>query len=167
MIAHNFSSIFLTLTAPCLAYKPQEYWFNLPQVKAALNANSMPAGHKWQMCNDVVNGNYNRTYSSMIPFYQELLSKGIRGLFVSGDVDLAVNSLGSQNGIYALMKTMNGSIKTPFTSWSTNKQVTGFYQIWSAGSTTLTFKTVKGAGHMIPMKYPALSQKVFYDFVFA
>lgn len=133
--------------APCLAYKPQENWFNLNEVKQALHASPLiPQDHRWQMCNDVVNGNYNRTYDSMIPFYQELLSNGIRGLFYSGDCDLAVNSLGSQNGIYALMKVMNGQIVKPYQSWMMDKQVAGFYQIWSAGSTTMTFKTIKGAG---------------------
>ncbi|KAG2377632.1 hypothetical protein C9374_009148 [Naegleria lovaniensis] len=153
--------------APCLAYKPQEYWFNLNEVKMALHASPLiPQDHRWQMCNNVVNSFYNRTYDSMIPFYQELLSNGIRGLFYSGDCDLAVNSLGSQNGIYALMNVMNGQIVKPYQSWMMEKQVAGFYQIWSAGSTTMTFKTIKGAGHMVPMTRPKQAQTVLYDFIF-
>lgn len=64
--------------------------------------------------------------------------------FQIGDCDLAVNSLGSQNGIYALMNGMNSQITVPYTSWTMNKQVMGFHQTWKAGTTTMTFKTVKG-----------------------
>ena len=154
--------------APCLAYKPQETWFNLDEVKAALHASPMiPADHKWQMCNDVVNGNYNRTYNSMIPFYRELLENGVRGLFYSGDCDLAVNTLGSMGGVLGLIDEIKGTIASDYQPWTFEKQVGGFIQVWNAGKTTMTFRTVKGAGHMVPMTKPKQAQTVLYDFIHA
>ncbi|KAL9644533.1 hypothetical protein ABK040_009397 [Willaertia magna] len=154
---------------PCLAYKPQEHWFNLEEVKTALHVSPlMPKDHQWKFCNPLVGQYYNTTYTTMVPFYKTLLQNGIRGLFYSGDCDLSVQSLGSQLSINKVMDQMRANIIKEFGTWTlkNDKQIAGFYQVWNAGRTTFTFKTIKGAGHMTPMMKPIQSQAAVFDFIF-
>jgi hypothetical protein len=132
--------------APCLAYKPQQKYFNSKVVKEALGVRIEQSG-EWEFCSDYVGNHYDTTiYKTMHPFYRNLLNSGIRILVYSGDCDLAVNTIGTELSMYKLMDEVmpQSSIETKWKSWIFNNQVAGFYQTWQSGQSYLTFKTVKG-----------------------
>jgi hypothetical protein len=65
---------------------------------------------KWQFCSDVVGDNYDTTYTTMLPIYQKLISAGLRVLVYSGDNDMAVNTLGTEESVNILQQATKANI---------------------------------------------------------
>jgi len=149
------------LSPPCIDSKDIISYLNIPEVKDAIHARKDIA---WDICNDVVNANYNWTYESMLPFYTKLLAGGVRAIVYSGDADLAVNQLGSQTSVNKLQKSVGASITKVWASWSVSgsTQVAGYVKQWN---NNLTYLTVKGAGHMVPTSKPEESLYFFTKFI--
>lgn len=146
-----------SVSAPCINDAPFSNYFNMREVKTAINARQ---DILWEFCSDIINRNYDWTRESMLPFYEVLLKAGMRILSFTGDTDLAVNPIGTQ---YSIMK-MNMTTTGEFRNWSVegSRQVAGRVRNYGP---QLTFVTVRGAGHMVPTDKPVEALYMYQRFL--
>lgn len=132
---------------PCGDYHVVDY-LNRRDVQDALHANvsgSIPS--TWQPCSDALT-NWTDQPASTLPEIAGLVGKaGIRVWVLSGDTDDRVPVTSTR---YALRKLGLKTVK-PWKEWFTSDQVGGYTVVDDGG---LTFVTVRGAGHMVPMITP-------------
>ncbi|GAB9475698.1 hypothetical protein Gpo141_00012782, partial [Globisporangium polare] len=114
----------------------------------------------WSSCGSDVGDLYTSSDSSL-PKYRNFLGKGLDVLIYSGDADSVVNFIGTERWIG------EEGLKLPVTQkWKAwfgpDEQLAGYVQ----GYEGLTFKTVKGAGHMVPAVKPLHGLYMFECFIF-
>ncbi|PKA54982.1 Serine carboxypeptidase-like 34 [Apostasia shenzhenica] len=129
---------------PCEPHYTTVY-MNRPDVQKALHANETNITYPWAHCNDV-NGYWNYTEESTLPIIRKLINGGLRVWVFSGDVDGRVPVTSTR---YALNK-LGLKTKKAWSPWYTSKQVGGWMIIYDG----LTFVTVRGAGHEVPVLKP-------------
>jgi carboxypeptidase C (cathepsin A) len=144
---------------PCINSTDITTYLNNPQVQQAIHVKS---SIKWEICSLNINMAYDRTFKSMLPFYNKLLSAGLRAIVYSGDIDMAVNSLGSEESLTLLSEQVGSKVVTEWQSWHVDGQVAGWYKQWS---NNLTFLTIRGAGHMVPTNKPKEAYEFFTKFL--
>ncbi|AQK53807.1 carboxypeptidase C precursor [Zea mays] len=140
---------------PCTAQYAETY-FNRPDVQAALHANVTKIGYNWTHCSDVIN-TWNDAAFSTLPTIRKLVAGGLRVWVFSGDTDgripvtstrLTLNKLG--------LKTVQ-----EWTPWYDHLQVGG----WTIVYEGLTFVTIRGAGHEVPLHAPRQALTLFSNFL--
>lgn len=140
---------------PCIDSTAQIKWLNRGDVRKALHIpDTLPP---WDLCSDIVGGNYTILYQTVKNTYLKLLSLGLRALVYNGDTDMACNFLGDQ----WFVEDLGMKATTKYQTWIHKHQVTGFYQ----GFGNITFLTVKGAGHMVPQWAPDPAFHMFQSFL--
>ncbi len=154
----------LKLDPPCIDSSLMVKFTNNPQVKQAIHANT---DIKWEICSGVVNRHYDSSqYTSMVPIYQKFLAapQQYRLLVYSGDIDAAVNVMGSQ---WSVLQIVNQTeiANSKYVHWSVDdsRQVAGKKRSFRQGQ--FTFLTVRGAGHMVPESRPKESLTFFSRFL--
>ncbi|ETV74299.1 hypothetical protein H257_11223 [Aphanomyces astaci] len=116
---------------------------------------------EWSSCSDPVEELYQKSASSM-ELYPAILAAGIKALIYSGDADMVVNFMGTQRWISSRGLRLN--VTSQWRAWfGPDKQLAGYSEEYAGG---LTFKTVKGAGHMVPATKPLHALYMFECFVF-
>lgn len=130
---------------PCTEKYSTEY-FNLPEVQKALHANITKLSYPWKTCSDILGGYWGDSPLSMLPIYKELIAAGLRVWVFSGDTDSVVPITATRYSIDAL----NLSTIANWYPWYDNGKVGGWSQIYEG----LTFVTVTGAGHEVPLHRP-------------
>lgn len=88
----------------------------------------------WELCTGRIS--YYHDAGSMIPYHQNLTTKGYKALIFSGDHDMCVPYTGSQ----AWTSSLGYKIVDQWRSWRSNDQVAGYLQAYE---NNLTFLTVK------------------------
>mmetsp|Transcript_17479 Transcript_17479/g.29987 ORF Transcript_17479/g.29987 Transcript_17479/m.29987 type:complete len:529 (+) Transcript_17479:45-1631(+) len=145
----------LKLTPPCTDSRAAWLWLNDPAVRQALNAEPVEVSGEWALCSDRID--YTRVIPSLIPTHKALLRRGLRTLIFTGDHDMAVPHTGSERWTSEL----GLPVKKEWRPWTFESQVAG-YVVEYAG---LTYATVKGAGHMVPMNKPGQALAMFSRFL--
>uniref|UniRef100_M4BZR5 Carboxypeptidase n=1 Tax=Hyaloperonospora arabidopsidis (strain Emoy2) TaxID=559515 RepID=M4BZR5_HYAAE len=116
---------------------------------------------RWEGCHPFIVRYFVRTFSSLEK-YRKLLGNGLNVLIYSGDADSVVNFMGTLRWI-----TEEGLSLKPASPWrpwlGPDDQIAGYHQQFELG---LTFKTVKGAGHMVPAVRPLHALHLFDCFLF-
>jgi len=132
-------------------------YLNRADVVKAIHANA--ARLPWNSCSDIVRYNMSDLDTPMEPLYNQLFAAApnLKILVYSGDDDSVCATLGSQYWIYR----MNMQTKQAWTSWMYNKQVGGYIVKFKS----MSFVTVRGAGHMVPQYKPALGLEVFRKYL--
>ncbi|PNT69112.1 hypothetical protein BRADI_3g49590v3 [Brachypodium distachyon] len=139
---------------PCTSVYSGIY-FNRPDVQAALHANVTHIAYNWTHCSDAIK--WNDAPFSTLPIIRKLIAGGIRVWVFSGDTDgripvtstrLTLNKLG--------LKTVQ-----EWTPWYDHLQVGG----WTITYEGLTFVTIRGAGHEVPMHTPRQALSLFSNFL--
>ncbi|RLO04774.1 hypothetical protein DYB28_012476 [Aphanomyces astaci] len=134
-------------------------YLNQPQVLAAIHVDG-GAGQSFSDCSDDVTELYSSSLT-VLDKYPTILQAGLKGLIYSGDADSVVNFIGTQRWL-----TDDGLNLTVTEKWKTwfgpDKQLAGY----TVRYTNLTFKTVKGAGHMVPAARPLHALYLFECFVY-
>uniref|UniRef100_M4BZR6 Carboxypeptidase n=1 Tax=Hyaloperonospora arabidopsidis (strain Emoy2) TaxID=559515 RepID=M4BZR6_HYAAE len=136
-------------------------YLNQPKVQEAIHA-TQPGGQHvaWKDCSDPVGELYQSSPSSL-PKYRNILDRDLKALVYSGDADSVVNFIGTERWIGG--QGLKLRIKTKWHAWfGPDKQLAGYEQHYEG----LTFKTVKGAGHMVPAVRPLHGLHLFECFVF-
>ncbi|KAL0538559.1 hypothetical protein IC582_022706 [Cucumis melo] len=132
-------------------------YFNHPDVQKAFHANVTGITYPWSTCSDLVGNYWADSLLSMLPIYQELIGSGIRIWVFSGDTDSVVPVTATRYSIDAL--------KLPTISnwypWYDHGKVGGWSQIYKG----LTFVTVAGAGHEVPLHRPREAFILFRSFL--
>ncbi|CAN6363504.1 unnamed protein product [Urochloa humidicola] len=153
----------LTLPAydPCTAWYAIDY-LNKEEVQKAIHANvSGIIGNPWEMCNMPIYYNWTTvTPISMIPIYQELIGAGLKVWVFSGDTDSAVPLSATRLSLDA----MELPVKTSWYPWYMDPNATEVGG-WSMEYEGLTYVTVRGAGHEVPLHRPEQALFLFKHFL--
>ncbi|XP_059669164.1 serine carboxypeptidase-like 27 [Cornus florida] len=141
----------------CIVKYTKKY-MNLPDVQKALHANVTQILHPWMTCSDVVRSSWTDSPKSMLPILKELIAAGIRIWIFSGDTDAVLPLTATRYSIKALkLKTI-----TNWHAWyDDNQEVGGWSQVYKG----LTYLTVRGAGHEVPLGRPRLALMLFSHYL--
>ncbi|ESQ40768.1 hypothetical protein EUTSA_v100131790mg, partial [Eutrema salsugineum] len=141
---------------PCTEGYAEDY-FNRKDVQVALHANVTNLHYAYTPCSGVIN-KWSDAPSTVIPIIQKLLTGGLRIWIYSGDTDGRVPVTSTRYSI----KKMGAKVVSPWRSWFYKSQVAGWVETYAGG---LTFATVRGAGHQVPVFAPAQSLSLFSHFL--
>ncbi|KAJ8578693.1 hypothetical protein ON010_g506 [Phytophthora cinnamomi] len=165
----------------CLDTTHLESYFNLAEVRAAMHAN--PALAHWSgdalttatmetlgsilgvdhpMLQHTQMLKYTPTLNAEVtPLWRELLKSGVKGVIYHGDADLVCNVVG---GLWAV-ESLGLPRLAPREAWTYGekeaKQTGGFVEAFQG----LSYVTVKGAGHLVPMTQPEEAMQMLELFV--
>ncbi|KAG0558091.1 hypothetical protein M758_10G003600 [Ceratodon purpureus] len=133
-----------------------DMYFNRKDVQKALHANvSGEIPYNWTSCSNDLR--FTDSAFSVLPQYKELIAGGYKIWVYSGDNDAVVPVTGT---IYAL-ESLDLPVKVPWYAWYQKSQVGGRSQ-WYEG---VTFVTVRGAGHEVPLNQPGRFLSIFKFFI--
>ncbi|XP_048230958.1 serine carboxypeptidase-like 25 isoform X2 [Ricinus communis] len=157
-LPHRPHKIFRQLSGydPCTE-KYAEIYYNRPDVQRALHANITKIPYKWTACSELLNRNWNDTEVSILPIYRQMIAGGLRVWVFSGDVDSVVPVTATRYSLAQLKLTT----KVPWYPWYVKKQVGGWTEVYEG----LTFATVRGAGHEVPLFKPRAALQLFKSFL--
>ncbi|PIN08227.1 Serine carboxypeptidases (lysosomal cathepsin A) [Handroanthus impetiginosus] len=141
---------------PCTESYAEKY-YNRPDVQKALHANSTGIPYNWTACSDVLIRNWKDSNTSMLPTYKKLIAAGLRIWVFSGDTDSVVPVTATRFSLSHL----NLKVKAPWYPWYSNGQVGGWTEVYDG----LTFATVRGAGHEVPLFQPRRAFELFKTFL--
>ncbi|XP_020226976.1 serine carboxypeptidase 24 isoform X1 [Cajanus cajan] len=141
---------------PCTENYAEKY-YNRRDVQKALHANVTKIPYKWTACSDVLNKHWKDSEFSMLPIYKELISAGLRIWVFSGDTDSVVPVTATRFSLSHLNLTIN----TRWYPWYSSGQVGGWTEVYDG----LTFATVRGAGHEVPLFQPERAYTLFKSFL--
>ncbi|KAF7090427.1 hypothetical protein CFC21_093179 [Triticum aestivum] len=132
-------------------------YYNLPEVQAALHANTTGIKYPWKTCSDIVGSYWADSPRSMLPIYHELIAAGIKIWVFSGDTDAVVPVTATRYSISALkLPTLMN-----WYPWYDHGKVGGWSQVYKG----LTLVTVAGAGHEVPLHRPRQALILFRHFL--
>ncbi|KAI4380242.1 hypothetical protein MLD38_006457 [Melastoma candidum] len=115
-------------------------WANDDTVQAALNVR--PGTKKyWQYCNSSLA--YTKDVTSVIDYHKNFTKSDLRALIYSGDHDMSIPHMGTQKWI----NSMNMTLEEKWRAWSVDNQTAGYTKKYKNNDFSLTFVTLKGAGH--------------------
>ncbi|CAI9097011.1 OLC1v1033293C2 [Oldenlandia corymbosa var. corymbosa] len=135
-----------------------ETYFNREDVQKAIHANLTKLSYPYTPCSNVIT-KWNDSPDTVLPTLQKLLNAGLRVWVFSGDTDGRVPVTSTRYSINAMGLT----VKEGWRAWFLdNKQVGGWVESYDQG---LTFLTVRGAGHQVPMFAPHQSLLLFSHFL--
>ncbi|XP_076885505.1 serine carboxypeptidase II-2-like isoform X2 [Bidens hawaiensis] len=141
---------------PCTEQHSVVY-FNLPEVQKALHVYHGNNSQEWESCSDVVEMNWKDSPISVLDVHRELISSGLRIWIYSGDADAVIPVTSTRYSINAL----NLTTIDPWRAWYEDGQVGGWTQKYEG----LTFVTVRGAGHEVPLHKPKLALALVKSFL--
>ncbi|WCJ44344.1 serine carboxypeptidase-like 40 [Euphorbia peplus] len=139
---------------PCKDYVSQ--YLNRAQVQEAMHANVTKLDHDWQYCSTLIHWTDRTT--SILSLLQEFMDNRLRVLVYSGDLDVVIPFTSTQ---YALKK-LNLTTEIEWYPWFLNRQVGGYAEVYKGN---LTFATVRGAGHEVPMYQSERSLQLIKYFI--
>ncbi|XP_030548954.1 serine carboxypeptidase-like 28 isoform X2 [Rhodamnia argentea] len=141
----------------CIVMYTKKY-MNRRSVQRALHANVTRIPHPWVTCSSVVRGKWTDSPKSMLPIYKQLIAAGLRIWVYSGDTDAVLPLSATRYSIKALGLKTN----TSWYAWYDDRQQVGG---WSQKYEGLTYATVRGAGHEVPLGQPRLALFLFRHFL--
>ncbi|WOL20511.1 serine carboxypeptidase-like 35 [Canna indica] len=149
------SNVFVTMEATYL---------RRAEVQKALHANVTHIPYPYSSCSYDINVAYNISQvKTVIPSIRKLLKTGYRVWVFSGDADLAVPFEGTRHSIMKMKLTEKTWNKWGgWRAWYHKDQVAGWMIEYKEG---LTFISVRGVGHMVPIYAPAASLSMFSRFL--
>ncbi|GER36488.1 serine carboxypeptidase, partial [Striga asiatica] len=141
---------------PCLDNYAISY-YNRPDVQKALHVSDGITLRNWSICNMTLFYGWSDSKPSVLPIYKKLIEAKLRIWVYSGDTDGRVPVLSTR---YSL-SLLELPILEAWRPWYYKKQVAGWVQKYNG----LTYVTVKGAGHAVPVFKPAESLALFASFL--
>ncbi|XP_057972885.1 serine carboxypeptidase-like 25 isoform X2 [Malania oleifera] len=141
---------------PCTE-KYAEVYYNREDVQKAMHANTTRIPYRWTACSETLNRNWNDTAISILPIYREMIAAGLRVWVFSGDVDSVVPVTATR---YSLAQ-LKLAAQIPWYPWYVKNQVGGWTEVYEG----LTFATVRGAGHEVPLFKPRAALQLFESFL--
>ncbi|EYU39589.1 hypothetical protein MIMGU_mgv1a0101822mg, partial [Erythranthe guttata] len=126
-------------------------------VQKALHANVTGIPYPWVTCSDVIRGSWTDSPRSMLPIIKQLIDAGLRIWVFSGDTDAVLPLTATRYSI----KALNLKANTSWYAWYDKQKVGGWSQVYEG----LTYVTVRGAGHEVPLTRPKLALTLFRHFL--
>nr|KYP68419.1 Serine carboxypeptidase-like 35 [Cajanus cajan] len=130
---------------PCTEDYIRKY-FNNKDVQKALHANITNLSYAYSLCSAVIE-KWNDSPNTILPVIKKLLRAGLRIWIYSGDTDGRVPVTSTR---YSINK-MGLKVKKEWRAWFHKLQVAGWVAEYEGG---LTFATIRGAGHQVPVFAP-------------
>ncbi|KAF3942729.1 hypothetical protein CMV_030643 [Castanea mollissima] len=115
-------------------------WANQKSVQEALGVRP-GTKHFWQYCNTTLA--YTKSVTNVVSYHRNLTNADLRLLVYSGDHDMSIPHIGTQQWISSLGLSTDESWRV----WSLDGQTTGYTKKLISSTFTLNYVTVKGAGH--------------------
>uniref|UniRef100_A0A0A9HCP7 Carboxypeptidase n=1 Tax=Arundo donax TaxID=35708 RepID=A0A0A9HCP7_ARUDO len=141
---------------PCTETYAEKY-YNRMEVQKAMHANTTGIPYRWTACSDVLIKTWQDSELSMLPIYKMLMKAGLRIWVFSGDTDSVVPVTATRFVISHLgLKT-----KIRWYPWYSAGQVGGWSEVYEG----LTFASVRGAGHEVPLFQPRRAFRMFQAFL--
>lgn len=139
-----------------------EFYMNLPEVQEALHANTTHLSYNWTLCShsSLVYAGADQGID-MKPYLKDILNHGVRLWVYSGDLDSVIPLTGTRMVVNELAGSMNLTRTESYRAWYRKGQVGG----WTMSYGNLTYATVRGAGHMVPMTQPTRALLFFESFL--
>ncbi|XP_016202376.1 serine carboxypeptidase-like 1 isoform X2 [Arachis ipaensis] len=97
----------------------------------------------WEMCSK--NLAYVNDITSSVEYHLNFTSEDLRAIIYSGDHDLIVPYVGTEEWIQSLNLTVSSD--DVWSPWFQDGQVAGYTEIYTKNKYVMTFATVKGGGH--------------------
>ncbi|KAJ4724618.1 Carboxypeptidase [Melia azedarach] len=134
---------------PCSDYYVESYLNNAAVQSAFHVKNTEWSGCRWF--------NWTDRRKTVLPVIKDLMANGVRVWIYSGDTDAVASVISTRYSLAALKLP----IKTPWYPWYTNDEVGGYVVAYEG----LTFVTVRGAGHLVPVWQPKRALTMFSSFL--
>ncbi|KNA24330.1 hypothetical protein SOVF_016840, partial [Spinacia oleracea] len=128
----------------CLDHYTNVY-LNMPDVQAALHANTTKISYPWGHCNNNITF-WADAPASMLPVIKKLVDGGLRVWVFSGDTDGRIPVSATR----LTLRKLGLKIVQDWKPWYMKDQVGG----WTIAYDGLMFVTVRGAGHQVPTFKP-------------
>ncbi|XP_057430957.1 serine carboxypeptidase II-2-like [Lotus japonicus] len=141
---------------PCTAEHSTIY-FNLPEVQRILHVDPNHKPAKWEACSVVINSHWKDSPRTVLNVFHELIHSGLRIWVFSGNTDGVLPVTSTRYSINALKL----STVSPWRPWYDDEEVGGWTQEYAG----LTFVTVRGAGHEVPLHRPKLALTLLKSFL--
>ncbi|KAI3448853.1 hypothetical protein Pfo_005518 [Paulownia fortunei] len=141
---------------PCIDHYVHAY-LNRPEVQEALHANVTKIPYDWEGCSDVLK-KWQDSPSTVIPLLKDFIANGLRVWIYSGDIDGRIPVTSTK----LCIELMKLPPKTSWLPWYHGGQVGGYTQVYEGN---LTFATVRGAGHEVPIYQPARALSLIMHFL--
>lgn len=132
-------------------------YFNRADVQKALHANTTKLSYPYTSCSNAIT-TWNDNAKTVLPIIRKLIGAGVRIWIYSGDTDGRVPFTSTRHSL----KKMNLKTEKAWRTWYHQKQVAGWVMEYEHG---LTFATVRGAGHQVPVLAPAQSLSLITHFL--
>eukprot|EP00940_MAST-03C_sp_MAST-3C-sp2_P002960 g2960.t1 len=151
-------------TYMCGQERASQPWLDLDAVREAIHVQSREAsGRSFQYSTSL---NYSFTAHSLLGVYNSTFVENFRILQYSGDADPCVPYIGTERWISSLELPLEEAWRP----WEVDGQIAGYSKVYRARGTsndnhTLTFATVRDAGHMVPRYKPKESLHMFERFL--
>ncbi|QHO11392.1 hypothetical protein HN51_069179 [Arachis hypogaea] len=117
-------------------------WANDGEVQEALHVRNGTI-KTWEMCSK--NLAYVNDITSSVEYHLNFTSEDLRAIIYSGDHDLIVPYVGTEEWIQSLNLTVSSD--DVWSPWFQDGQVAGYTEIYTKNKYVMTFATVKGGGH--------------------
>ncbi|KAI3684092.1 hypothetical protein L2E82_49942 [Cichorium intybus] len=132
-------------------------WANKKDVREALNVREGTIGH-WEWQNSTIHYDLGKNDTiiyaydvfSTIPIHKQLLAKKCQYLIICGDHDMVFPHVGTEKWI----RNLNLPVLNRWEPWFVNDQIAGYQMTYAQSEYSLTYATVKGAGHGIALYKP-------------
>uniref|UniRef100_A0A1D1ZBJ3 Carboxypeptidase n=1 Tax=Anthurium amnicola TaxID=1678845 RepID=A0A1D1ZBJ3_9ARAE len=141
---------------PCTEDYVEKY-FNREDVQKALHANLTKLSYTYTPCSGVIE-KWNDSPPTVLPIIRKLIDAGLRVWIYSGDTDGRVPVTSTRYSINAMGLT----VKEEWRAWYHKRQVAGWVVEYREG---LTFATLRGAGHQVPVFVPDRSLSLLSHFL--
>ncbi|KAF0720360.1 Aste57867_371 [Aphanomyces stellatus] len=146
---------------PCADVFTSQY-LNLAHVQEAIHVTRPGSSSTidWTDCSNAVGERYHSSLT-VLDKYPTILKAGLKALVYSGDADSVVNFIGTQR--WLTTDGLNLTVTDKWHAWyGPDKQLAGYKETYG----NVTFKTVKGAGHMVPATRPLQGLYMFECFLY-
>ncbi|KAI3723687.1 hypothetical protein L2E82_35443 [Cichorium intybus] len=137
--------------------KMVDVWANNEEVRQALKIRQGKVG-RFELLNNTLHYHqgkndtfcYSYDIFSSFPYHKKLSSKNCQSLIMSGDHDMTFPYVGVEQWIASL----NLDVEIPWKPFYIDGQVGGYETKYVQNDYSLTYATVKGAGHLVPYYKP-------------
>ncbi|KAD5317108.1 hypothetical protein E3N88_17054 [Mikania micrantha] len=134
-----------------------ENWANYKDVQKALHVREGTI-ETWHKNNESLRYDMNKEdtvyYSydifSSVDYHRQLIARNSQVLVLNGDHDMNFPYVGTERWI----KSLDLPIESPWNPWFVNNQVAGYKTTFAKNGYTLTYATIKGAGHGVALYKP-------------
>ncbi|CAK9144977.1 unnamed protein product [Ilex paraguariensis] len=129
-------------------------WANDEAVQSALHIREGTLSADWVQCNLTIKFYYGKPSSEsyaydlpdVVGYHRNLTKRNCQALILSGDLDMIVPYLSTEKWI----RSLNLAVESTWEPWLVDGQVAGYRVGYAHNDYSLTFATVKGAGHTCP-----------------